>query len=283
MPLGSASALKMIQDTYNNRRKNDMSELKRFLSVALCLSVLISCACALSGCGNNKFKIEYTDVVQENGKISASPYSAEYGNDGKLTVVVAVHNGTEYTKILTAVNITSLKNKKGFDIVEANRFTIDDKKYLEPNTISLYECVFEKEQVKANVKLETLESEITLEYKGCVKTEDVPKESDKECYTANIMEGEFNSTGGFEGKICMRNNYKTAKTPYGISFDIYDNLGRKVNTETIHKLNNDLEIAPNKMVTLNIDLTADYVNQEIAQKCDFDMLYIKNFKVYKEQ
>lgn len=260
-----------------------MSVLKRFLSAVLCLAVIIMSVCVMSGCSNNKFQIDYADVYQEKGKISASPYSAEYSSDGKLTVVVAVHNGTEYTKILKSITVTSLKNKKGFDIVEANAFTLEDKKYLEPNTISLYECVFEKEQVKANVKLDTLESEITLEYKGCVKTDEVAAESDKEGYTVSIMEGEFNSTGGFEGKICIRNNYKIAKTPYGVSFDIYDDSGRKVNTDTIYKINNDVKISPNKMVTFNIDLTADYVNQEIAIDCNFNTLYIKNFKVYKEK
>ena len=260
-----------------------MSVLKKISSAALCLAVLILSVGVMSGCSNNKFQIDYADVYQEKGKISASPYSAEYGSDGKLTVVVAVHNGTEYTKIIKSINITSLKNKKGFDIVDANNFTLEDKKYLEPNTISLYECVFEKDQVKANVKLDTLQSEITLEYKGCVKTDEVAAESDKEGYTVNIMEGEFNSSGGFEGKICIRNNYKIAKTPYGISFDIYDDNGRKVNTETVYKVNNDVEIKPNKMVTFNVDLTADYVNQEIAKDCNFNTLYIKNFKVYKEK
>ena len=246
-----------------------MSVLKRILSAALCIAMSVLSVCILSGCGNNKFEIDYADVYKEEGKISASPFSAEYGSDGKLTVVVAVHNGTDYTKILKSINISSLKNKKGFDIVEANNFTLDDKKYIEPNTITLYECVFEKDQVKANVKLDTLE--------------DVPAESDKEGYTVNIMEGEFNSAGGFEGKICVRNTYKTAKTPYGISFDIYDDSGRKVNTETVYKINNDVTIQPNKMVTLNVDLTADYVNQEIAKDSNFNMLYIKNFKVYKER
>lgn len=260
-----------------------MNILKRIMSAALCAAVLVLSAGVLSGCVNNKFQIEYEDVVKENGKISASPYSAEYGSDGKLTVVVAVHNGTEYTKILKSINVMSLKNKKGFDIVEANNFVLDDKKYIEPDTVTLYECVFEKEQVKANVKLDTLQSEITLEYKGCVKTDEKPNESDKEGYTFNIMEGEFNSAGGFEGKICIRNNYKTVKTPYGISFDIYDDSGRRVNTDTINKINNDVKIQPNKMITLKVDLTADYVNQEIAKDCNFNMLYIKNFKVYKEK
>lgn len=256
-----------------------MNIIKRFSAALLTAALLICSACTMSGCGNNKLEVAYDDILQEKGKISASPYSAEYNKDGKLTLVVAVQNGTEYTKILKKIIVSSLKNAKGFDIVEESTFDLDDKKYLEPNKNSFYECVFEAEQVKANVKLDTLESKITLDYVGCVKTDKVPETSNEEGFAVSVMEGEINETGGFEGKICIRNNYKTDKTPSEIYFDIYDDRGRKLNTSVIHKVNNNVTIQSGKMVTQKVDIPVDYVNSAISQNVDFNTLYVKNFKV----
>lgn len=253
--------------------------IKRIISAGLILTALIM-PLSLASCGNDSQSVTMGDdqIVKEDGKISTTPYSASYNDDGTFTLNVAIYNGTKFSKILNTVNIDKLTDSKDRIIVQNGSFELEDKKYLEPKTISYIECVFDADQVENKVKLDELNSTISLEFYGCMYKAAKPEKSDKEGYLMTVINGEITETGGFEGTVCLRNNYKTAMKPTTISFDVYDNTGRKLNNNTIVKTN-DVSIDAGGTYNYSLGLSYDNVNEEISISRDFDTLEIRNLKV----
>lgn len=265
-------------------------KIKRLICLMMC-AVIIA---AFASCGKNDGETDAQDasngatqvqtmdegrVHKEAGKISSSVYSAEYKDDGSLNLIVAIHNGTQYSKILKNIQLLSLKDDSDRLIAENVPFIPDDKTYLMPNEISYVECNIEKDQVKIKTSLNSLTSSITLQMYGCVKNGENPQKSDKEEFTASVISGEFSTeVGSFSGSVCIMNCYKTDKAPKTISFDIVTENGTKVNKKTV-VINNDNTIKAGGTITLNVGISADEVDSDLAEKCDFNTLLIKNLKV----
>lgn len=264
-----------------------MIKFKRLICALLCAAMLTaftSCSKSSDSGSDNTGStaaqtMDENRVHKESGKISSSVYSAEYQDDGSLKLVVAIHNGTQYSKILKNVQLLSLKDDSSRMIAENIPFVPDEKTYLMPNQISYVQCDIEKDQVKIKTSLNSLTSSITLEMYGCVKDGAAPAKSDKEEFTASVISGEFSSeVGSFSGSVCVMNCYKADKTPKSISFDIMTESGKKVNKETV-VINNENTIKAGSTITLNVGISADDVNSDLAEKCDFNTLVIKNLKV----
>ncbi|MBQ2677017.1 MAG: hypothetical protein IJF54_06440 [Clostridia bacterium] len=226
---------------------------------------------SMSSCNNVATKQFNCDLLWEKGKISARPTNAYYDEEGQFIVVVGVTNSTNHAKVVHTLEVVSIKDIKGRDIIEGSEFVLDEPVVLEQGKATYIQCDFEKEKVLFSSDLKQLSSEITVKFYGCVKNGPQPAESDTEGYTMTIPEAVFSDSGAIEGKIAIRNNYKTDKTPSNISFSIKTNSGEVITKENV-QISNSVTIKAGGTLTIAFTLVPNNIKDSFAESRAFDTL-----------
>ena len=250
---------------------------KSILSLTLAIMLLFS-TILLSSCNNSANEPTYFGIVSYDNQITYSPYSLQYNADGTMTLVVAVVNKTQFSKILTNVDLAPLVDQNNFELTSAVSLSLDEKKYVDIGETTYFEYIYEAEEVKMKKTISSISLTATPTYLGCVHNGAKPDKSDADCYTMSVTNGEITDTLGFEGTICIRNNYKTDKKISSLSFDILSDTNAKLNTNIIDKDINDT-IKAGEMMTVKISLNAKQVNQTHFAESNFNMLYIRNVEI----
>lgn len=266
-----------------------MKRIKQLVCVMF--AVLISLS--ITACGsNNVYNNE--NYLTKAGALTASPRFAYYNdgkevpeleeidkeiydegvvNDGSFTIYFAVSNKSEFDRKITSINVQKLTNKSGYEIVKPSEFTMDSDVYIAAGQTMIIPCIFDKEFVLMNVKLDSLASKVSVKYEGCVlKGAEPEKLSSGFSYSVSSLK--FTSTNGVEGSFFIRNNDNTTKKLGKISFELQTNDGKKI-TKAPVEMNVDTEIEAGDVITLKYAVLPGNVSSKVTKTKIFDSVEIK--------
>lgn len=260
----------------------------------ICLLVIILNCFFITSCSNSSNVYDNTDYFTEEGKLTVSVRLAFYNNgkeipglaeldpeleiegvkdDGGLSVYFAACNNSKYDRKLTDIAVNYIRNKDNYDIVEPCEFSFDNEVYIASGQTIFIPCVFEKDFVKLEARLDGIVSETALTYEGCVINGDEPEEK-ANSITYSIKEAKFTSSDGIEGSFAIKNNFKTDKKINQISFMIYTDEGKTV-TKSPVKMDVDATIASGESIVLKYAVIPDNVAEKIKENKLFNSLKIK--------
>lgn len=258
---------------------------------ALIISAVI-CAVSVS-CASSSNVYNPRDFYTKAGELTISPYFAYYNNgkqvegldeidpemaeegpldDGAFNIYFALSNNSPYDRKITEIMVDFIKNKENYDIVEASEFSMDDETYIGSGQTLIIPCVFEKDFVKLEAKLQSLSAKASVSYEGCVIDGNDPDTIDNSL-TASVKELKFTSTDGIEGSFSIKNNFKEKKNIKKISFMLYTDENAAITKDKV-EMNINSEIEAGEQITLRFAVLPGNVSDDIKESKLFNSVKI---------
>ena len=270
-----------------------MKPLKKSVLILLC--VLLSTVFVSCDSSNNVFLDEayYTKADQ----LTISPYFAYYNNgktvkelekidpeiykegvldDGSFNIYFAVSNNTAFDRKINEIRIAFIQTEEGYDIVQPTEFSLDNDTYIQAGETRIIPCVFEKEFVELEAKLDKLVAQASVVYEGCVlsaKTHNYRKGF----VNYFVDELKFTSSNGVEGSFSIVNETNKDKHFGNVEINLTTNDGVKINKIPL-VMDINSTVKSGEKLTLNYAILPDNVNEDFIDTKLFDLVDIEIVK-----
>lgn len=272
-----------------------MKIMKKSFIILLC--VLLSIVFVSCEANNNVFLDE--NYYTKDGELTISPYFAYYNNgktvkeledidpeiykegvseDGSLNIYFAVCNNTSFDRKINEIRVGFIQTADEYDIVEPSEFTLDNETYIAAGQSLIIPCVFEKEFVKLEAKLDEIIAQASVVYEGCVLSAKNTSDYKKGKMNYFVDELKFTQANGIEGSFSIVNESDKDEYFGTVEINFYaDSKDKKINKiPLVMEINSTVKST--EKITLNYAILADNVNEEIIETKLFDIALIEIIK-----